>query len=112
MRGVVMHAPGDVRVEDCDDPIIIAPTDEPTATMGHEYVGIVEQAGSEVQNITPGQFVVGSFFASDNTCESCQAGYHSSCIHRWAWGDDVDHFQRKCTKSRPKLFESFSTRWY
>ncbi|MDQ4009389.1 MAG: zinc-dependent alcohol dehydrogenase family protein [Actinomycetota bacterium] len=106
MRGVVMHAPGDVRVEDRHDPTIIAPTDaiirvsatcicgsdlwpyrgiehvhEPAA-MGHEYVGIVEEVGNEVQNITPGQFVVGSFFASDNTCEICQAGYPSSCIHR------------------------------
>jgi threonine dehydrogenase-like Zn-dependent dehydrogenase len=106
MRGVVMYAPGDVRVEDRDDPTIIAPTDaiirvsatcicgsdlwpyrgiehvhEPAA-MGHEYVGIVEEVGSEVKKITPGQFVVGSFFASDNTCEICQAGYHSSCINR------------------------------
>lgn len=106
MRGVVMYAPGDVRVEDRDDSTIIAPTDaiirvsatcicgsdlwpyhgiehvhEPAA-MGHEYVGIVEEVGSEVKKITPGQFVVGSFFASDNTCEICQAGYHSSCINR------------------------------
>ncbi len=50
--------------------------------MGHEYVGIVEQVGSEVTTIKPGQFVIGSFFASDNTCEICQAGYQSSCVHR------------------------------
>ena len=50
--------------------------------MGHEYVGIVEEIGSEVENIKTGQFVVGSFFASDNTCAICQAGYQSSCIHR------------------------------
>jgi threonine dehydrogenase-like Zn-dependent dehydrogenase len=50
--------------------------------MGHEYVGVVEEAGSEVRTIKPGQFVIGSFFASDNTCEICQAGYQSSCIHR------------------------------
>src|ERR671910_3367924 len=50
--------------------------------MGHEYVGIVEEVGSEVRLIEPGQFVVGSFFASDNTCEICRAGYHSSCINR------------------------------
>src|ERR671911_2800051 len=50
--------------------------------MGHEYVGIVEEVGSEVRLIEPGQFVVGSFFASDNTCEICRAGYQSSCIHR------------------------------
>ena len=53
--------------------------------MGHEYVGIVEEVGAEVKNIEPGQFVVGSFFASDNTCEICRAGYQTACIHRAAW---------------------------
>jgi threonine dehydrogenase-like Zn-dependent dehydrogenase len=49
--------------------------------MGHEYVGIVEEVGKGVQNVKPGQFVVGSFFASDNTCEICRAGYQSRCLH-------------------------------
>jgi threonine dehydrogenase-like Zn-dependent dehydrogenase len=49
--------------------------------MGHEYVGIVEEVGSEVRTIKPGQFVIGSFFASDNTCPICQAGYQSRCLH-------------------------------
>ena len=106
MRGAVMYAPGDVRVEVREDPTILAPTDaiirlsatcvcgsdlwpyrgiEPVdqpSPMGHEYAGIVEQVGSEVRNIKPGQFVVGSFFASDNTCEICRAGYQSPCVHR------------------------------
>ena len=106
MRGAVMYAPGDVRVEDRPEPIIQKSTDavirlsatcicgsdlwpyrgtdsvgEPIP-MGHEYVGIVEEVGSEVTAITPGQFVVGSFFASDNTCEICQAGYQTSCVNR------------------------------
>jgi threonine dehydrogenase-like Zn-dependent dehydrogenase len=106
MRGAVLHAPRDIRVEQRDDPKITAPTDAvirmaatcvcgsdlwpyrgieavngPTP-MGHEYVGIVEEVGSEVTTIRPGQFVIGSFFASDNTCEICQAGYQSSCVHR------------------------------
>ena len=50
--------------------------------MGHEYCGIVEEVGRDVKNIKPGQFVVGSFFASDNTCPICQAGYQTSCINR------------------------------
>jgi threonine dehydrogenase-like Zn-dependent dehydrogenase len=54
--------------------------------MGHEYVGIVEEVGSEVSTIKPGQFVVGSFWASDNTCELCQAGYQSACLHREPMG--------------------------
>jgi threonine dehydrogenase-like Zn-dependent dehydrogenase len=106
MRGAVMHAPGDVRVEDLEFPRIIAPTDaiiRLSATcvcgsdlwpyrgiekvagprpMGHEYVGVVEDVGSDVRTVRPGQFVVGSFFASDNTCEICRADYQTSCIHR------------------------------
>jgi threonine dehydrogenase-like Zn-dependent dehydrogenase len=105
MHGIVMHAPGDVQLEHRDDPTIIEPTDaiirvtaacicgsdlwpwrglddvsSPMA-MGHEYVGIVEEVGAEVTTIKPGQFVVGSFFASDNTCEICRAGYQSRCVH-------------------------------
>ncbi|HEX6526032.1 MAG TPA: zinc-dependent alcohol dehydrogenase family protein [Streptosporangiaceae bacterium] len=105
MRGAIIYAPGDVRVEQRDDPEIIQPTDavirlaatcvcgsdlwewrginpvtEPHP-MGHEYAGIVEAAGREVRNVRPGDFVVGSFFASDGTCEICQAGYHSRCAH-------------------------------
>src|SRR3712207_1121579 len=106
MKGTVLYGPRDVRLEERPDPTIIEPTDaiirlpvtcvcgsdlwpyrgtdpvtQPTP-MGHEYVGIVEEVGSEVRLIEPGQFVVGSFFASDNTCEICRAGYQSSCIHR------------------------------
>src|SRR5947209_6161139 len=110
MRGAVLEAPGDVRLETRDDPTIIEPTDaiirlsatcvcgsdlwpyrgieaiDGATPMGHEYVGIVEEVGSAVSTIKPGQFVIGSFFASDNTCEICQAGYQSSCIHRQPMG--------------------------
>ena len=50
--------------------------------MGHEYCGIVEEVGGAVTSIKPGQFVIGSFFASDNTCPHCRAGYQSSCQHK------------------------------
>jgi len=50
--------------------------------MGHEYCGIVEDVGSAVKSIKRGQFVIGSFFASDNICPTCQIGYQSSCQHR------------------------------
>ena len=118
MRGVMMHAPGDVRVEDRPEPAILQPTDaiirlsatcicgsdlwpyrgadpvhEPSP-MGHEYAGIVEEVGSAVTTITPGQFVVGSFFASDNTSEICQAGYQTSCIHRVGVGSEGAQAQR------------------
>jgi threonine dehydrogenase-like Zn-dependent dehydrogenase len=112
MRGVIMHEPGDVRVEERNDPTIIEPTDaiiRLTATcicgsdlwpyrgvekvdhqaMGHEYVGVVEEIGAQVKNVKVGDFVVGSFFASDNTCEICQAGYQSRCVHAVLMGAAV-----------------------
>jgi threonine dehydrogenase-like Zn-dependent dehydrogenase len=59
----------------------LQPINEPTP-MGHEYCGIVEEMGRAVQSLKPGQFVVGSFATSDNTCPNCRYGYQSSCIHR------------------------------
>jgi len=106
MRGAVLYGPRDVRFEERESPKIVEPTDaiiRPSATcvcgsdlwdyrginpvaeptpMGHEYCGIVEEVGGEVRNIKPGQFVIGSFFASDNTCPHCRAGFQSSCQHR------------------------------
>ena len=104
MRAVIMYAPGDVRVEDRENPsssnpptrssasprpASAAPTSGRTAAptpvdhmpMGHEYVGVVTEIGADVPNVKVGDFVVGSFFASDNTCEICQAGYQSRCVH-------------------------------
>ena len=103
MRAVVMNAPGDVRVEDREDPRVIEPTDavirlsatcicgsdlwpyrgvEPVdhTLMGHEYVGVVEEVGDDVKTLKPGDFVVGSFVISDNTCEICRAGFQSKCV--------------------------------
>lgn len=106
MKGTVLYGPRDVRFEDREVPKIIKPTDavimisatcvcgsdlwpyrgvspvkEPTP-MGHEYCGIVEEVGAEVKAVKPGQFVIGSFFASDNTCPNCHIGYQSSCERR------------------------------
>ncbi|GAB3606239.1 zinc-dependent alcohol dehydrogenase family protein [Conyzicola nivalis] len=55
--------------------------------MGHEYIGVVEQIGSDVENVKVGDFVVGSFVASDNTCEICAAGYQSRCVHNVMMGE-------------------------
>ncbi|MGH8639208.1 MAG: zinc-dependent alcohol dehydrogenase family protein [Burkholderiales bacterium] len=102
MRGTVLYGPGDVRFE---DPRIVEPTDAvirmagtcvcgsdlwpyrglqpmdgPTA-MGHEYCGFVEEVGSAVRSVKKGQFVIGSFFFSDNTCAHCRNGYQPSCVN-------------------------------
>jgi threonine dehydrogenase-like Zn-dependent dehydrogenase len=110
VRGAVMYAPGDVRVEDVNEPQILNPTDaiirlsascicgsdlwayrgieslDGPRPMGHEYAGIVDEVGSAVSSVKAGQFVVGSFFASDNTCEICRSGYQPSCPNSEAFG--------------------------
>src|SRR3954449_3970600 len=106
MLATVMYGPGDGRCEQVDDPKILKPTDaiiklsatcicgsdlwpyrglQPTdgpAHMGHEYCGIVVEVGSEVRTVRPGEFVVGSFCLSDNTCPHCRFGFQSSCVQR------------------------------
>lgn len=106
MLATVLHGPGDVRYEDVAEPTILHPTDaiiKLSATcicgsdlwpyrgaspvtapqhMGHEYCGVVVEVGSNVKTVKPGQFVVGSFATSDNTCPHCQHGFHSSCEQR------------------------------
>lgn len=106
MKGAVMFGSRDVRFEECPEPTIVEQTDaiislsatcicgsdlwpyrglnpihKPTP-MGHEYCGIVEDVGRDVTSLKRGQFVIGSFFASDNTCPHCLAGYQTSCVHR------------------------------
>ena len=103
MEATVLYGARDVRLEDRPEPTIIEPTDavirlpftcicgsdlwpyrgiqpvsSPTA-MGHEYCGFVEEVGRDVTSVKPGQFVIGSFFASDNTCPHCRHGYQTSC---------------------------------
>ncbi len=115
MRGAVLYGPGDVRLDERDEPRIEAPGDAimrlgrqlrvrlgPVALprdhpggdwpypIGHEYCGVVEEVGGDVRTVEPGQFVIGSFVASDSTCPNCQA-YQTTCLHRqpppgWAPG--------------------------
>lgn len=106
MLATVLHRAHDIRVEERPRPRIVKPTDailrlaatcicgsdlwpyrgvqslEGPTPMGHEYCGYVEEVGADVRNVRPGQFVIGSFFASDDACPHCRAGYHSSCEHR------------------------------
>ena len=106
MRGAILHAAGDIRLEERADPVIVDPTDAVISVaatcvcgsdlwyyrgvnainspmpMGHEYCGIVEDVGDKVTNIKRGQFVIGSFLASDGTCPHCSAGHQSACQQR------------------------------
>ncbi|HKT24527.1 MAG TPA: zinc-dependent alcohol dehydrogenase family protein [Terriglobales bacterium] len=106
MLATILYGPRDIRFEERDTPKIVKPTDAIIRTsatcicgsdlwpyrginpitqpspMGHEYCGIVEEVGSAVKSIKPGQFVIGSFATSDNTCPNCRYGYQSSCVQR------------------------------
>jgi threonine dehydrogenase-like Zn-dependent dehydrogenase len=106
MLGTILYGPRDVRCVEVPEPKILHPTDaiirlsatcicgsdlwpfrglnEVTSplAMGHEYCGIVEEVGSAVSTVKPGQFVVGSFCISDNTCPHCRFGFQSSCQQR------------------------------
>lgn len=105
MKAAVLHAPFDVRYETRPDPKIEQPTDaiirlsatcvcgsdlwpyrganpiKGATPMGHEYCGVVEEVGRDVRSVKRGQFVIGGFAFSDNTCANCQAGYQSGCLH-------------------------------
>jgi len=105
MKAAVLHKPYDVRFEERPEPKIEQPTDaiirmsatcvcgsdlwpyrgaqpvDGPTPMGHEYCGIVEEVGSAVKTVRPGQFVIGGFAYSDNTCPTCKAGYQSRCMH-------------------------------
>jgi threonine dehydrogenase-like Zn-dependent dehydrogenase len=103
MRATVMYKAGDVRIENVPDVAIVKPTDavirvtracicgsdlwpyndlQPTPEgrlMGHEAIGIVEEVGSDVQAVEPGQVVVMPFAFSDGTCMFCDEGLQTSC---------------------------------
>ncbi len=105
MKATFLYAPGDIRVEERPDPVILAPTDaivrvtaacvcgsdlwpyrgvrkiSHTIAMGHELVGVVEQVGAEVSTVKAGDFVISPFTFSDNRCQSCRAGFQSVCDH-------------------------------
>lgn len=105
MFGAVIHAAGDVRYEERPDPVILEPTDAVVRTVaacvcgsdlwryrglapvprptpiGHEYCGVVSSVGDAVTSVKPGDFVVGGFLHSDNTCPVCRQGAHANCVN-------------------------------
>ncbi|SOD79146.1 Threonine dehydrogenase [Streptomyces sp. 1222.2] len=110
MRATFMYGPGDVRVENVPDPVIVEPTDavvritlacvcgsdlhpyhsmdktDEGVPMGHEFLGVVEETGSEVRGLKRGDFVVSPFAFSDNTCPICRDGFHTACPHGGWYG--------------------------
>ncbi|WP_329397690.1 zinc-dependent alcohol dehydrogenase family protein [Streptomyces melanogenes] len=110
MRATVIHAPHDIRVEDVPDPVVRFPTDavvrvlracicgsdlwayrgesarEPGQRIGHEFLGVVEEAGAEVNGFLAGDLVVAPFVWSDGNCEYCAEGLQTSCPQGGFWG--------------------------
>jgi threonine dehydrogenase-like Zn-dependent dehydrogenase len=118
-----MHAAGDVRVENVPDARLIDPTDavvrvtrsaicgsdlwpyksmapdETGRRMGHEFIGVVEEAGADVRTMKAGDLVVAPFVWSDGTCVFCRAGLHTSCLHGGRYGaDGVDGGQGEAVR--------------
>lgn len=111
MRATVMYAAGDVRLEELPDPVIEQATDavvrvvrscicgsdlhpyhrrtaaQTPTTMGHEFVGVVEEIGEDVTTVKPGDLVIAPFAWSDGTCEFCREGLQTSCIHGGFWNN-------------------------
>lgn len=114
MRATEFHAPFDIRLVEVPDPTVQEPTDAvvrvtascicgsdlwpyrgenavtgPTR-IGHEFVGIVEEVGSAVTELSPGQFVIAPFVISDGTCDHCRNGVQTSCRNGGGWGAVTD----------------------
>jgi threonine dehydrogenase-like Zn-dependent dehydrogenase len=123
MRATVMYGAGDVRVEDVPDAQLVEPTDalvavtraaicgsdlwpyqqmeptEPGRRMGHEFIGVVEDVGDQVQTLKAGDLVVTPFVWSDGTCVFCREGLHTSCLHGGRYGaDGVDGGQGEAVR--------------
>jgi threonine dehydrogenase-like Zn-dependent dehydrogenase len=122
MRATVMFGAGDVRIENVPDARLVEPTDavvrvtracicgsdlwpygtlEPSETgrrMGHEAIGVVEEVGSDVSTVKPGDVVVMPFAFSDGTCAFCHEGLHTACVHGGFFGTDVDGAQAEALR--------------
>lgn len=108
MRAVFMYGAGDVRVDTVPDPVLSEPTDAlvrvvtacicgsdlhpyhsmpagQASPMGHEFIGVVEEAGSQVSTVKRGDLVIAPFAWSDGTCEFCREGLQTSCLHGGFW---------------------------
>jgi hypothetical protein len=110
VRATLIHAPRDIRVEDVPDPVVQGPTDAVVRVVaacvcgsdlwpyrgvietkephriGHEFVGVVEELGSDVSTLKVGDFVIAPFVLSDGTCVHCRNGVHTSCANGAGWG--------------------------
>jgi len=122
VKATVYHGARDVRLEQVPDPQLREPTDAlvrithaaicgsdlwfyrgvtqwvPGDRTGHEFIGVVEELGSEVRSIRRGDRVIAPFVISDGTCEFCDVGLHTSCQRGQSWGDDANGAQAEAVR--------------
>jgi threonine dehydrogenase-like Zn-dependent dehydrogenase len=123
VRAIVIHGAGDVRVETVPDPVIRRSTDAvvrvvracicgsdlwPYGSMpysnageriGHEFLGVIEDVGSQVEGLARGDLVIAPFVWSDGTCDFCREGLQTSCRHGGLWAaDGVDGGQGEAVR--------------
>src|SRR5580658_7721186 len=122
MKATVYHGVRDVRLETVADPELRESTDAivrvtraaicgsdlwfyrgvtqwtPGDRTGHEFVGVVEEIGSDVRSLKPGDLVIAPFVSSDGTCEFCREGLTTSCVHMTNWGDDANGGQAEAVR--------------
>jgi threonine dehydrogenase-like Zn-dependent dehydrogenase len=122
VKATLIYGAGDIRVEEVPDPMLQNPTDaivrithscicgsdlwpyksreqtEQGDRIGHEFIGVVEETGSDVSRIQKGDLVVAPFFYADGTCEYCKAGLTSACPNGNAWGAETDGGQGEAAR--------------
>ncbi|MBX5458548.1 MAG: zinc-dependent alcohol dehydrogenase family protein [Thermogemmatispora sp.] len=113
MKAAIFRGAGNITVEERLDPVIQEPTDaivrivracvcgsdlwyyrgiapHPEGSIGHEFIGVVEEVGPEVTTIKRGDFVIAPFAISDGTCPHCRAGFHTACVRGGFFGQGVE----------------------
>lgn len=122
MKATAYHGVRDVRLDTVPDPSIMTPNDaivrvtraaicgsdlwfyrgisplDPGDRTGHEFVGIVDAVGSDVRTVKPGDHVIAPFVSSDGTCEFCDEGLQTSCVHGSFWGDEANGGQAEAVR--------------
>ncbi|GAA4121155.1 zinc-dependent alcohol dehydrogenase family protein [Knoellia locipacati] len=113
MRTAIFNGKGDISVEERPKPTVSEPTDAivrvvlacvcgsdlwfyrgisdlPHGSVGHEFIGVVDEKGSGVGELAVGDFVISPFTWSDDTCDNCLAGVHSACVHGGVFGQGLE----------------------
>lgn len=113
MKSAIFKGTRDIQIAERPKPVMVEPTDavvrvvlacvcgsdlwfyrgiseHAEGPVGHEFIGVVDQIGSEVRNLAVGDLVISPFAFSDGTCRNCEAGFHTACAHGGFFGQGAD----------------------